>query len=205
MNDGVILVGGFHEIIELCRRCGKEIVGIIDNNLRDEYLGYKILGTDGLAGELYKEYADFPVIISPDSPAMRIRLVEYYKIIGYRFTGLISPKANISESAQIGAGVIIQDGVNVSSASLVGDFVKLNTYANVMHDVVVRDWVTVAPNAVLLGRVCIGEATYIGANSTVLAEKNVGRNAVIGAGAVVTKDVGDGITVVGNPARPLSK
>jgi len=31
MKDKVILVGGFNEIIELCERCNKNIVGIMDN------------------------------------------------------------------------------------------------------------------------------------------------------------------------------
>lgn len=43
----------------------------------------------------------------------------------------------------------------------------------------------------------------IGANAQILGPIVVGRRARVGANAVVTKDVADGATVVGNPAKPL--
>jgi acetyltransferase-like isoleucine patch superfamily enzyme len=45
----------------------------------------------------------------------------------------------------------------------------------------------------------------IGSGATLLGGITVGENAVIGAGSVVTKDVPPDTTVVGNPARLLSK
>lgn len=41
----------------------------------------------------------------------------------------------------------------------------------------------------------------IGSNVTLLGGVTVGENAVVGAGSVVTRDVPDGATVAGNPAR----
>jgi len=39
-------------------------------------------------------------------------------------------------------------------------------------------------------------------NATILPGKVIGGDAFVGTGAVVTKDVPDGITVFGNPAKP---
>ncbi len=43
----------------------------------------------------------------------------------------------------------------------------------------------------------------IGSNATLLCGITIGENALVGAGSVVTRDVPDGATVVGNPARIL--
>lgn len=49
--------------------------------------------------------------------------------------------------------------------------------------------------------IAIGDGAWVGEGAIVMA--NVGRKAIVGAGSVVVRDVPDGVTVVGNPARPL--
>ena len=51
--------------------------------------------------------------------------------------------------------------------------------------------------------ITIGADVWIGGGALVLPGVTIGDGAVIGAGAVVTRDVAPGITVAGNPARPL--
>ncbi|MEI7897571.1 MAG: NeuD/PglB/VioB family sugar acetyltransferase [bacterium] len=197
----VILVGGFHEMIELCEQCNVRIVGIFDSNRSGEYMKYRILGSDEYAKNHADEFRQYPIILSPDKPSLREKLFHFYNDAGYSFAGLISPTAQISGTAHIDSLAIIQHGVNVSSNATIGRFVKLNSLCNIMHDVVVDDFTTIAPNAVVLGYVAIGKSCYIGANSTILPERKLGNGVMVGAGAVVTKDVADGQTVKGNPAR----
>ena len=204
MKNRAILIGGFHEMIELCESCHMDIVGIIDNDIGQKFMGYEILGGDEIAKDLFQSYGNIPIIVSPDHPSIRKKLVTYYSAIGFDCATVVSPAAWVSKSAQIGRGVVVQSGVNVSSFAVIGNFVKLNTNANVMHDCRVGDFSTIAPNAVLLGKVSIGECCYIGANATILPGKNIGVGATIGAAAVVTKDVATNVIVVGNPAKELS-
>lgn len=197
----VILIGGFIEVIELCELGNIRIKGIIDNKLKKDCCGHSIIGTDNDAPRLFDELHTTPLILSPDLPATRKRIVDYYERLGYFFTSLISPKAEISKSAIIGKGVIIQTGVSISANARLGDFVRLNTKVNIMHDCIIDDYTTVAPSAVVLGRVNIGKYCYVGANSTILPEIKIGDNAVIGAGAVVVKDIEQSKTVKGIPAK----
>lgn len=203
-SSQIILVGGFSEIIELCELCGRKILGIIDNKLCGKYMGYEVLGDDRCAMDLYSEYEEVPLILTPDEPKIRRHLASYYSRIGFKFCNLISPDASISKYAKIGTGVTIQGGVNISSMVSVEDFVKINSLANIMHEVKIEAYSTIAPNAVVLGRVKISESCYVGSNATILPEVVVGRCAVVGAGAVVIKDVRDGVKVIGNPAREMA-
>lgn len=49
----------------------------------------------------------------------------------------------------------------------------------------------------------IGANVWIGGGAIILPGVTIGDDAIVGAGAVVTRDVAAGVTVAGNPARPI--
>jgi len=53
--------------------------------------------------------------------------------------------------------------------------------------------------------VTIGRDVWIGGGAILLAGITIGDGAIVGAGSVVTRDVPPGLTVVGNPARPIKR
>jgi acetyltransferase-like isoleucine patch superfamily enzyme len=59
--------------------------------------------------------------------------------------------------------------------------------------------------AVFAAPVVIEDDVWIGIGAIILKGVRIGCGARIGAGAVITKDVAAGMTVVGNPARPVEK
>lgn len=198
----VILIGHFDETIELCEKCGCDIVGYVDEIDRGSFT---YLGNDESFLNDYINYVDIPLVITPDNPNTRGRLFEIYHKCGFGFKTLIAPDAIVSRSASVSEGCVIQSLCNVSSNVFLGSGVKLNTASNVMHDVHIDDYSVIAPNAVLLGYAKVGKKTYIGANSTVLPGLRIANSSIVGAGAVVTKNVPNGITVVGVPAKRLKK
>lgn len=182
------LIGGFCEMEEMLRRAGHEIVHIVGPEEDEVYIA---------SGD-----KSIPIIVSPDG-SLRRKIAEKYAAAGFKFATIVAKTADVSESATIGDGSAIAEHAVVTAETKIGRFVKINTAATVTHECVIGDYATIAPRAVLLGRVKVGEGAYIGANATILPGLTIGKGTVIGAGAVVTKDVPDGETWVGVPARRI--
>ena len=202
----VILVGGFCEMFELCARCGLEVVGVIDASptaLHEYDIPY--LGTDDVVIADSGRFSHIPLVVVPDDPVIRRRIVERYRSAGFRFATVISPDADVSPTSELEEGVVVQSHVVIMAQARISAFAKLNVGVKVFHECRVNEFVTIAPGATLLGRVTVEAEAYIGASSVVLPERIIGRSSKVGAGAVVTHDVLDGQVVVGVPARKMEK
>jgi sugar O-acyltransferase (sialic acid O-acetyltransferase NeuD family) len=135
----------------------------------------------------------------------RRALAEAILARGGRLPVLAHPSAAVSTTAVIGAGTILSAGVIVQSDARIGRLCVLNTACTIDHDNVLGDEVSVAPGVHTAGRVTILDAAFVGLGAVIINGVVVGSRATVGAGAVVTRDVPDGATVVGNPARILPK
>jgi sugar O-acyltransferase (sialic acid O-acetyltransferase NeuD family) len=107
------------------------------------------------------------------------------------------------DEVTLGEGALISPYTTLTSNIRIGRHFHLNIYSYVEHDCVIGDFVTFAPAVRCNGNIRIGDDAYIGANAVIRQGLTIGKGATVGMGAVVTKDVPDGETWVGNPARRL--
>lgn len=121
---------------------------------------------------------------------------------------LVDPTAVVMDRVQVGAGGIVSPLAVLTVDLTAGRCLHANIHCSIEHDCRIGDYVTFGPGARCNGNVVIEDHAYIGAGAMIRqgrpgAPMVIGRGAVVGMGAVVTRSVPDGVTVVGNPARPL--
>jgi sugar O-acyltransferase (sialic acid O-acetyltransferase NeuD family) len=187
------------------RQCTWNVVGFLDDDpaKHGQFVhGVKVLGP--LSSVKQFQGRVLIGIASPMDPARRQRVHSKIDLPLDRFATVIHPSAFVAPSSQVGAGsAILQNVVIIQNTSL-GKHVIVAQNASLGHDVIVEDFVTIAAGALIAGLARVREASYIGAQSAVNNGVTVNQGALVGLGAVVVKDVPVGMTVVGNPARPIA-
>ena len=118
---------------------------------------------------------------------------------------VIHPTASVSNRAEIGAGSMVLAGAVINTGARLGTAVIVNTSASVDHHCLVGDYVHVAPGAHLGGNVTLEEGVFVGIGASITPGCTIGSWAIVGAGATVIHDVPAGVTVVGVPAKPITR
>lgn len=126
---------------------------------------------------------------------------------------VVLPEARIGEDCNICSHCLIENDV------VVGNRVTIKCGVQLWDGLRVEDDVFIGPNATFTNDrhprskvyperfavTTLERGCSIGANATILPGLRIGAGAMVGAGAVVTRDVPPGATVVGNPAKALTK
>jgi sugar O-acyltransferase (sialic acid O-acetyltransferase NeuD family) len=162
------------------------------------------------AYEVVGEWETFPlscedyVLLGVGDPVWKERI--WNKLQGrVTFFTYVAPNATIGKFNVIGEGSIICPNCSVTTNVRIGKGVTVNNGTNLGHDVKIEDFTSIMGKVTLTGGVRVGVKAYIGAAATVISQKVIGDGATVGAGSVVIRNVPAGITVFGNPAKPIPR
>ena len=142
------------------------------------------------------------------TPAVRIALAEHLKrrFPHIAWPALVHPSVMWQQrTMQVGEGVIICGGSSATVNVRFEPFCMINMSCTIGHEAVIGRGCVINPTANISGGVELGSGVLVGTGAQILQYLKIGDGAQVGAGAVVTKHVRAGTTVVGVPAKELTK
>lgn len=172
-------------------------------NLGKDLFGFPILKSEVEVLDVFKTDSQFTLGLG--NPKHRRYLAEKFESLGGSLVSVISPFAKIGHfDNTIGYGVSIMTGSVITNSISIGKGSLINLNCTIGHDSVIGDFVEISPGSHISGNCLIGENSQLGTNCTILPNIKIGKNVKVGAGSVITKDVPDGVTIVGVPGRILN-
>lgn len=201
MSKKIVFIGasGHGKVLaDIAAKNGYAEIVFLDDNAEVKSCGqYPVVGTSKDSDT----YADCDFFVSIGSPNARERIQNMLEEKGFSVATLIHPNAVVADSTVLGKGTAVMAGAVINPDAVLGKGCIVNTCASVDHDCTLLDFVHVAVGAHVAGTVQIGARTWIGAGVTVSNNVNICSDCLIGAGAVVVKDITEGGTYIGVPAR----
>ena len=168
-------------------------------------LGFPVLGPLALALELIHREQFASASVALGNATLRLNWIEQLDAAGYALPALIHPTAWVSPSAQIASGSVVLAQAALQALASIGVGSILNTGCSIDHDAQLEGGVHICPGARLSGEVQVGARTWIGIGASVIQQVRIGADVTVGAGAAVVRDLPDGVTAVGVPARVLPR
>ena len=120
---------------------------------------------------------------------------------GGEFMTLIHSSASIGNNVKIGKGCIIAYNTQIDCDVVIGDFVNIQTDVVVGHDSRIGNWTIMDCFSFTGGFVNVGSRCTLHTGAIVIPKLNIGDNSIINVGSVVIRNVREGSTMMGNPAK----
>ena len=196
--ETAIATGQFSEVAFLDNCCSGP-------DQRSSVLGFPVLGPLALALEPAHREQFASAAVAFGNATARLNWIEQLDAAGYGLPVLIHPTAWVSQSAQIASGSVVFAQAAVQAQATIGAGAILNTGCSVDHDAQLAGAVHICPGARLAGEVQVGARSWVGIGASVIQQVRIGSDVTVGAGAAVVRDLPDGVTAVGVPARVLFK
>lgn len=147
---------------------------------------------------------DAPVAaaIAIANPSIARLIVEKFRTVCF-FPNIIDPSVQLNFPASIGRGNIIFQHVIISWRVSIGNFNKILPFSILGHEVALGDFNELNPRVAVSGCVKIGDDNLLGAGCAILQGRTIGNANTISIGSALLRNIKDGGTWIGNPAKKL--
>jgi sugar O-acyltransferase (sialic acid O-acetyltransferase NeuD family) len=208
MNKPVVIVGAgrqgrnIAEILEGAEAPGP-VAGFLDDT---KAIGEKIFGhpvLNGFAALRDPRFVlDHAWIVAIGDNWIRRDLYRALADADAAIVSAVHRTAAISRGAILGRGLFIGPLSSVGAETKIGDWSVLEAHVRVGVDVRIGEAAFLGPGAITTGGSSVGANSFLGAGTIVNNNTSVGADCIIGANSVVTRDLPDGTSAYGAPARP---
>jgi sugar O-acyltransferase (sialic acid O-acetyltransferase NeuD family) len=200
-NIIIIGAGGFsREVIQLAEDCGRNVVGILDDDTNAKLDGRypQVIGSINK----WKKYIDCEFIITVANPRLRKKIAQKMLTEGKpSFANLVHPSVVIDKSVELGNGCIICKGVIITVDIQINDHVIININSTIGHDTIIQNFVTISPLVAISGNVHLHELVEVGTGASVRQGLKLMPGSMLGMGGVAIKNISENDLFLGNPAR----
>ena len=191
MSEIILIGDGGHckSVIDVIEQEGRfKIAGVVGTakSIKNEVLGYKVIGIDSDLESLSKKYTyAFISIGQIYSPETRINLFNLLMKLGFIMPIIVSPRAYVSKHSVIGNGTIVMHDAIINANAIVGDNCIINSKALIEHDSKINNHCHISTNATINGNVIIGEGSFIGSGAVTNNSITIKNNSFIKAGDII--------------------
>ncbi|PAF43770.1 acetyltransferase [Helicobacter sp. 11S03491-1] len=151
----------------------------------------------------YDFQEDDYIVIAIGMPLARYRLYHLFKQRGVKFYNLISPKAFVTNTHNIGEGNIIAPFSGIGLNTLIGNANIIGMYALVGHDCKVGNYNFISSYVSFGGGASVGDSNFLAHKVTLTPKTNITHNCIISANSVVSKQLKPNSIALGNPAEVI--
>lgn len=178
------------------------IKGFVDDNL-DALNGFEnyppVLGR---ISEYFPQEEDvFTFSIGGDA---RRKCIENLIERGARFINLIHNTARIGTNVQLGSGNIVAAFTSLGADCKIGDYNMIQSYTVIGHDAVIGDFNRIDTHVTCVGGIHIKDETTVHTGAVINHKVTLFNHAKVGACSFVIRNVKEGVTVLGCPAKKIN-
>ena len=149
----------------------------------------------------YEPQAGDALLLAIGIPIVRRQVAESLASRGATFLTLVHPTAIVAPTAAIGEGSIICPYAIVSDSARVGAFVLMNYHSSLGHDASAGNHAVLSPYATLGGNAHIGDDVFMGLHASVGPGRRIGAHSKVSANSCALSDAPPESIIYGAPGR----